>query len=166
MQLNEYETCIIVRADLDDAVVDGIAEKVETTITDNDGRVLLRDDWGKRKLAYPIRKAVKGHYFLMMYLAPAAAVAELERKIRIEDNIIRFMTVTQGEAVDVDARVVAADELRKIKEEEAAKAKAEAEARAAAEREALANTAPVREEAAKPEAPAAPEPAATTEGKE
>jgi small subunit ribosomal protein S6 len=135
---NEYETVVITRPDLDDADTDGIIEKLETVIAENGGHLLIRDDWGKRKLAYPIRKHQKGHYTLISHLAPTPLVSELERNIRIEDRVIRFLTIRIADAVDVPVRLERAEEERKVKAEQQSKAKAEAEARSkAAEEERL-----------------------------
>jgi len=154
--LHEYELTLIVRADLDDGVIDGLVEKVEAVITDNDGHILIRDDWGKRKLAYPIQNQLKGHYFLVSFLSAATMIGELERKIRIEDKIVRFLTVRIADAVDVETRLEEAEITRKQLAEQA-RLRAEAEALAAAEAEAAAAAAPPKEqpvEFAKPEAPA------------
>ena len=135
---NEYETVVITRPDLDDADTTGIIEKLERVIQENGGHLLIRDDWGKRKLAYPIRKHQKGHYTIISHLAPAPLISELERNIRIEDRVIRFLTVRIADAVDVPVRLERAEEERKVKAEQEAKAKAEQEARAkAAEEERL-----------------------------
>jgi len=118
---NEYETVIIVRPDLDDAQTYEIIERIEAVITEHGGHLLLRDDWGKRKLAYSVQKHQRGHYVLLRHLAPASLIFELERKIRIEDTIIRFLTVKQADAVDVPVRLEEAAEVRRTREEEAAK---------------------------------------------
>ncbi len=128
--LHEYETMIVIRPDLDDAVTSGIVEKLEAVITEKSGTILIRDDWGKRKLNYPIAKNQKGHYVLLNYLVKPAEVAELERKIRIDDNVVRFLTIKIAEAVDVPTRIEQAAEQRRQREIEA-KARAEAEAREA-----------------------------------
>lgn len=129
---HEYETVVIVRPDLDDGDTYAIIERFEKVITDNAGHVLLRDDWGKRKLAYPIDKQQKGHYVLLNHLSPAELVDELERIIRNEDRVLRFMTVLLDRAVDVPQRLESAEETRKRHAAERA-ARLEAEARAEAE---------------------------------
>lgn len=131
---HEYETVVIVRPDLDDADTLSIFDRFEKVITENGGHMLLRDDWGKRKLAYTIEKQSKGHYVLLNHLSPAELVSELERIIRNEDRVIRFMTVLLDREVDVPERLEAAEEKRKkIAAELAAQAEAEARARAEAE---------------------------------
>jgi small subunit ribosomal protein S6 len=147
MAHHEYETIIIIQPDLDDAETTAIAEKIQAVLADQKCHLLLVDDWGKRRLAYPINKHQKGHYFLFNFLATANVIDELERNIRIDDKIVRFLTVRKAEAVDVDLRIKQAEEQRRLREEQE-KARLEAEARAAAEAaEMLAQAEAVREAA-------------------
>jgi small subunit ribosomal protein S6 len=121
---------VVIRPDLDDAVTIGIVEKLEAVILEAQGTILIRDDWGKRKLSYPVAKQQKAHYVMLNYLVAPTIVAEIERKIRIDDNVIRFLTVKIAESVDVPTRLEQAAEQRRQRELEA-KARAEAEAREA-----------------------------------
>lgn len=132
MLLNEYETVLVIRPDLDDAATYATIEKFEGVIADQGGHMLIRDDWGKRKLAYPINRHLKGHYALLEHLAPAELIDELERLVRIDDSVLRFLTVKTADAVDVPGRMAQAAERRAEMEAEA-KARAEREAAAAAE---------------------------------
>lgn len=135
MLSHEYETILILRPELDEGAIGTIVEKLEGVVTSGEGHILDRDDWGKRKLAYPIEKQLKGHYIRMNYLSTTDIIAEIERRIRIEDGIVRFMTVRLANAVDVSTRVEEAAVTRAKREEEAkrrAEAEAEAEARSAA----------------------------------
>ena len=118
MLSHEYETIIIVRPDIEDSSVAAIAEKLEQILTSNEGHVLDREDWGNRKLAYPIRKHQKGHFLRLNFLAPATLVAEIERRIRNEDQVVRFMTVRLADAVDVPTRIEQAAVQRAQREEE------------------------------------------------
>lgn len=124
---NEYETVIIIRPDLDDADTYAIIEKLEGVIGSGEGHLLIRDDWGKKRLAYNIDKHQKGHYVLLNFLSFPELVAELERNIRIEDSILRFLTVQRSTAVDVEVRIQQAAEQRRLREE-AEKARAAAAA--------------------------------------
>lgn len=128
--LHEYETMVVIRPDIDDALTTGIVEKLEGIITGAEGTILIRDDWGKRKLTYPVAKQQKGHYVLLNYLVQPGLILELERRIRIEDNIVRFLTVKIADSVDVPTRIEQAAEQRRVREVEA-KARAEQEAREA-----------------------------------
>lgn len=118
MLQNEYETVVIIRPDLDDPTTYGLVEKFEQVITGNGGHLLIRDDWGKRKLQYPIAKHLKGHYVVISHIAPPSLVTELERRIRNEDSVIRFLTVQQAEAVDIPTRLEQVAELKRKREEE------------------------------------------------
>ena len=131
MQNHEYELMLIIRPDLEDSDTTGLVEKVEGILTDNDATLLLRDDWGKRKMAYAIKNHLKGHYVLLMFASPATTITEVERRLRNEEPVIRFLTVRVGEDVDVAERVEAAKIIQKQRDEEAA-ARAAAEAEAAA----------------------------------
>ena len=134
MLSHEYETILILRPDVEGATVNALADKFEGVLTDKGGHILDREDWGSRKLAYPIAKHLRGHYVRMNFLAPAETIAELERRIRIEDGIVRFMTVRLADAVDVPTRIeeAAVQRARRLEEEK----RRAAEAAAAAEREA------------------------------
>ncbi len=128
--LHEYETMVVIRPDIDDALTTGIVEKLEGIITGAEGTILIRDDWGKRKLMYPVAKQQKGHYVMLNYLVKPGLILELERRIRIEDNIVRFLTIKVADSVDVPTRIEQAAEQRRVREVEA-KARAEQEAREA-----------------------------------
>ena len=155
MHLNEYELTVIVRPDMEDSDTLAVVEKVESFLTQEDGIVLLRDDWGKRKLAYPIRGHLKGHYCLLTFAHQASAVLEVERRLRIEEPIVRFLTVQTGSNIDIDDRREVAEATRQRLDEEArlraeaeatrAAAAAEAEAEALAYAAASANPAPPAE---------------------
>ena len=114
---NEYELVVILRPDIDDAETNSLIERIESIIAENGGQLLDRDDWGKRKLAYPISKHLKGHYVLFTFVAPPDLIVELERRIRIMDAVIRFLTVKQLDAVDIAVRQQQAAEIRRRREE-------------------------------------------------
>ncbi len=133
MRSHEYELTVIVRPDLEDSDTNEVIEKLEAII-ETEGTMLLRDDWGKRKLAYAINNHLKGHYMLLQFAAPASLVIEIERRIRLNDKIIRFLHVKVADDVNVAERVEAAEIVKKQRDEEAAaRAAAEAAATAAAE---------------------------------
>jgi small subunit ribosomal protein S6 len=88
-----YEHIIIVRQDVSTAQVETLTEELSAIITDNGGSVEKVEQWGLRTLAYRIKKNRKGHYVLMNIDAPSAAVVEMERLERINEDIIRILTV-------------------------------------------------------------------------
>jgi len=155
MIVTEYETIYVVKPELPEDALTALNDKVNTIVEKNKGIMLTVDDWGKRKLAYPIQKNSKGHYVYINYLGPSALVAELERNLRIEDNLLRFLTVKLDIDVDIESRKVRAEEDNARRaEQRAARAAAEAEAQAAAEAEEAARAA-AAERRAKAEAAAA-----------
>lgn len=123
MLKHDYESTFIIRPDLDEAEHTRVKERLEAVITDGGGEVLLFDDWGRRKLAYTIKKHQVGHYLHWNYVAATDVPAELERIVRIEEPIIRFLTVKIAEMVDVEERRVIAEE-RKRKRDAALAAEA------------------------------------------
>ena len=118
--MREYETTFIVQPEISDegcrellARVDGILER--------EGAIrLLHDDQGKRKLAYEIRKFQKGRYVTTHYLDFGRAVAPLERVLRLEESVLRFLTVQVSDRVeDIEQRKGAAVEEERIRAERA-----------------------------------------------
>jgi len=128
--LNEYETIYVARPDLTDDVMTKLTERYEAVVTGNAGAMLVSEDWGKRKLAYPIRKHIRGHYIYLNYCGPAALVAEVERNLGLEDQLLRFLTVKIEDDVEVDARRGLAEERKRLRAERMAALKAEEEAEA------------------------------------
>jgi small subunit ribosomal protein S6 len=88
-----YENVFIARQDISAAQVDALADGFTQLVADNGGEVKKREYWGLRNLAYRMRKNRKGHYVLLNLSAPPAAVAELERTMRINEDVIRYLTV-------------------------------------------------------------------------
>lgn len=92
-----YENVFIARQDISGAQVDALADTFTQLVTDNGGEVRKREYWGLRNLTYRMRKNRKGHYVLLNLSAPPAAVAELERTMRINEDIIRYLTIRVDE---------------------------------------------------------------------
>src|SRR5258705_5709236 len=88
-----YENVFIARQDISGAQVDALADSFTQFVADNGGEVKKREYWGLRNLAYRMRKNRKGHYVLMNIDAPPAALAELERRMRINEDVIRYLTI-------------------------------------------------------------------------
>ena len=88
-----YENVFIARQDISGAQVDALTDAFIQLVAENGGEVKKREYWGLRNLAYRMRKNRKGHYVLMNIDAPAAAVAELERTMRINEDVIRYLTI-------------------------------------------------------------------------
>ena len=92
-----YETVFIARQDLTPAQVEALSGQFESVIGDNGGNIEKREMWGLRSLAYKIKKNRKGHYILLNIDAPASALHEMERQMRISEDLLRYMTITVDE---------------------------------------------------------------------
>ena len=88
-----YENVFIARQDISAAQVEALADGFTTLVTENGGQVSKREYWGLRNIAYRIKKNRKGHYMLLNLDAPPQAVNELERNMRINEDVIRYLTV-------------------------------------------------------------------------
>ncbi|MEW5805905.1 MAG: 30S ribosomal protein S6 [Acidobacteriota bacterium] len=91
--MRRYETVFIVSPNTSDQETNEIVSLLEQVIIVGNGNIVKTDRWGKRKLSYPIEKFEIGQYFLFFYDAEGALVKELERKMRMHEKIIRFLTV-------------------------------------------------------------------------
>jgi small subunit ribosomal protein S6 len=87
-----YENVFIARQDISAAQADTLAETFSNVITENGGKVTKKENWGLRNIAYRIKKNRKGHYVLLNIDAPPAAVLEMERQMRISEDILRYLT--------------------------------------------------------------------------
>ena len=88
-----YEHVFISRQDLSSAQAEGLVEHFSTVLADNGGKVVESEYWGVKTMAYKINKNRKGHYALLKSDAPAAAVQEMERLMRLHDDVMRVLTI-------------------------------------------------------------------------
>src|SRR5580693_9654074 len=88
-----YENVFIARQDISGAQVDTLADQLTQLITEHGGEVKKRENWGLRNLTYRMNKNRKGHYVLFNIDAPAPAIAELERTMRINEDVLRYLTI-------------------------------------------------------------------------
>jgi len=144
--MRKYETVIISDPDLQDQTRSDLFDKIRSIITRENGILLDSDDWGSKKLAYEIKKKLRGFYTCLTYGGTGDLVKELERNLRLSDDVLKYMTILLSDNVTAESLE------QEIADAEAAKA-AEAEAAEAAEaaREAAKEEA-AKEEAAKEEA--------------
>ena len=89
--MTNYEIMFIVKSSLDESKLTGITKEVQKLITDNKGKVVEFKDLGRKKLAYEIEKEVGGFYYLMDVTANADVIQEFDRKLRINENILRHL---------------------------------------------------------------------------
>ena len=90
-----YETMIVLRTDLQDAGVKEQIERIRKLLEAQGATVSGIHEWGLRELAYQIEKERRGFYILVEYVAPSAAVAELERTLKLSDVVLRFVSIRQ-----------------------------------------------------------------------
>jgi small subunit ribosomal protein S6 len=95
--VNEYELMYIVHPEADSDAVTGVNEQMAAWIGAQGGEVLQTNVWGRRKLAFAIEKQNEGTYVLMNLRLAGSALAEVERTIRLHEQILRYMFVRQGE---------------------------------------------------------------------
>src|ERR1700678_255335 len=88
-----YEHLLIARQDISAQAVDALATHLKTIVEGEGGKIEKQEYWGLRGLAYRIKKNRKGHYVLLNISAPAKAVQELERQLKINEDVLRFITV-------------------------------------------------------------------------
>jgi len=91
--MTKYESVLIARQDLGTSQVNNIVSEMSNVISAQGGEVVRVDNWGLKNLAYRIKKNRKGHYVLLNISAPSQAIAEYERLLRVNEDIIRYMTV-------------------------------------------------------------------------
>ena len=143
--MREYETTFIVQPEISDEGSQSILSKLDGVLESGGATRLMCEDHGKRKLAYEVRKFHKGHFYTLMFLDEGKIVPELERALRLEESVLRFLTIlAEEEVVDVEARKATATEAEteqaKRAEERAVREAEEAAARRVseeAEREAM-----------------------------
>ena len=115
-----YETIYIVQPDLGEEEVKALSTKVQDVVASMNGDFKRLEDWGTRKLAYPINKNPRGRYFYLRFDGGSALIAELERRLRLDDKVIRYQSVkletevvaaAAGHGSALSLRVVAHDAL-------------------------------------------------------
>jgi len=101
-----YESVVIARQDISSAQVDTLADDLTKILEENGGKVAKRENWGLRSLAFRIKKNRKGHYVMFNVDAPAEAVNEYERRMRINEDILRYMTVRVEELEEGESAIL------------------------------------------------------------
>jgi small subunit ribosomal protein S6 len=105
--LREYDFTIITKGDLPEAEAFKVLEGYEALMTKDGGQILKKDVWGNKKLVYPINKSFRGNYVNYDFVGTPANLAEMERLMRIDDNVLRHLVVKleSGDGgIDVEAR--------------------------------------------------------------
>ncbi len=102
--MRQFETLLLLSPELSAENREGLVASLQGIVEREQGKIVEVDNWGMRDLAYPVRKQMRGYYVRLVYDAPPALIAELERNIRITDGIYKFVTVKLAdEAAGEDA---------------------------------------------------------------
>ena len=91
--MNKYELVLVVNAKIEDDARAAVVEKAKAYVTRFGGTVTEVEDWGKKKLAYEIQHMKEGFYYFIQFEADAACPAELEKRVRIMENVLRYLVV-------------------------------------------------------------------------
>ncbi len=119
--MKKYETIFILDPDLEEEQAQSVVEKAKGIITQANGEILKVEDWGKRKLAYDVKKKSKGHYILIHFLGLPALLSELERNFRVMDAVIKFQSVRLSERQGSSSEGPILDEASEVEAEPAVK---------------------------------------------
>jgi len=95
-----FETTFITGPEMSDDTLKTLVDRIGGIVTQFGGAMVHNEDWGKRKLAYPISKETRGQYTYLVYTGKGDVVAEIERNLRIQDHVLRFLSVSLGKEFD------------------------------------------------------------------
>jgi small subunit ribosomal protein S6 len=95
--MRDYETVVILKADTPEATLKGLIKKIDKILTAKPGKMLKHEDWGLKRLAYEIKHEKKGHYLFWNYAQEPSVLPLLDRAVRFEETVLRYMTITTGE---------------------------------------------------------------------
>ena len=112
IRTREYETIYILRSDVDGESAERIQARVAEAVEREHGKLVKVEGWGRRKLAYPVGKQRKGVYVYLKYAGGGGLVAEVERNLKLQDAVVKFMTVQTGNEVDIAALTVDPEETK------------------------------------------------------
>jgi small subunit ribosomal protein S6 len=108
----EYETIYILRSDVDADTAERVQARVADALERERGRLVKVEAWGRRKLAYPLGKQRKGVYVYLKYVGGGGLVAEVERNLKLQDAVIKFMTVQTADEIDMAALAIDPEETK------------------------------------------------------
>ena len=94
MRTNVYESAVMINAALDDDQIEGVISRIKETITNNGGEIRDMENWGRKRLAYVVKKSKVGYYVIFRFNAPSSIVSKLERFYLLDEHVLRFLTIT------------------------------------------------------------------------
>ncbi|WP_345986166.1 30S ribosomal protein S6 [Sulfurimonas sp. HSL-1656] len=101
--MRHYENLVIVKPTLTEEEIKNSIAAIEEVITENGGQIVARDEMGMRKMAYPIEKSPRGYFHVVYYTIEPSAIAEIERRFRINEELLRFVTIKYDSKREVKA---------------------------------------------------------------
>lgn len=107
----DYETIFIIHPDTSVDAIEQVANRVTDAIDRLQGKLLKAENWGKRRLAYPVKKQQQGYYIYLRFLGYSDLVHEIERNLRMMEPVIKYLTVKIDEDVDPAARPVSENDI-------------------------------------------------------
>jgi small subunit ribosomal protein S6 len=122
--MRHYETTYILRPNLGEEQFTESIDRTNAIVTNDGGAIISLDRWGIKRLAFEINREIQGYYVYMNYAAPGKTVDEIERIFRIDDRVLRYLTVKLGDAMNAEAIEA---EKQRIAEKAAARALAQSE---------------------------------------
>lgn len=121
--MRRYETIFIVRPNIAEDEIDAVINKTKSIIEGDGGIIIRIDKWGLKKLAYLIKKESQGYYVYLDYAGVPASVSEIERIFRIDDKVLKYLTIKLADSCDPEAikeELASAEAAQTLAEEEAA----------------------------------------------
>ena len=101
-----YESAVLINAALDDEAIKNLVTKIRDNIAANGGEIIEVEDWGRKRLAYQVKKSKIGYYTIFRFNAPSDIVPKLERNYQLDENILRYLTVALSkdalEQIEID----------------------------------------------------------------
>ena len=111
--IRHYEVVTLLRPEITEQGQEAVRTRVRDIITAAGGQEMRWETWGKRKLAYEIAKQTKAVYLYLSYIAPQTVVMEVERNLKIMDNVLKFQTVKLSDSVDLEKFDIEAEKAKK-----------------------------------------------------
>ncbi|HEX4338930.1 MAG TPA: 30S ribosomal protein S6 [Polyangiaceae bacterium] len=108
----EYETIFILRSDVSKESSESISTRLSEVVGREGGKLTRIESWGRRRLAYPVGKQKRGVYMYLKYIGRGGLVSEVERNLRLLDDVLKYQTVKLNDEVQRDAVVVAAEDVK------------------------------------------------------
>jgi small subunit ribosomal protein S6 len=135
--MRRYEQIYILRPSLSEDEITTIIQNTNSIIEGESGSIIFLNKWGMKKLAYPIKKELQGYYVFCDFATTPAAVSEVERKFRIDDSVLKYLTVKLSDSISPEEITAAQEEaaVKSVQQEETAEETADESTEGAVEKE-------------------------------